>query len=151
MQFTRDFASACAVTIPVLSLAAVVDIRAARRKPVKVADRHPPIKISIPIPMPLSIVSIGLIAVKEIQWAQATELGWFLFQLASLVAELICLWGLASPAEFSPGGVLGWTALGFVTLVIAVQMLLLTVRPTSEPEAAGGAEPTAPEQQTPAV
>ena len=137
------------MTIPVLSLAAVVDIRAARRKPVKVANRHPPINISIPLPMPLAIVSIGLIVVKEVQWAKATELGWFLFQLASLVAELICLWGLASRAEFSPGGVLDWAALGFVTLVIAVQMLLLTVRPTREPEAAGGAEPPAPKQQAP--
>lgn len=128
MQFSETFASTCAVTIPVLSLAAVVDIRKAHSKPAKPTDRHQQISLS------LSVTSIATIAIEEVLWAQATAVGWFTFQLASLVAELICLWGLASPAEFAPGGALGWAALGFVSLVIAVQMLLLTVRPASEPE-----------------
>ena len=127
MQFSQNFATTCAVTIPVLSLAAVVSIREARERPTRRTGMHEHAGRW------QRARARGVHWAEEVRWARTTAAGWFCLQLSSVTAEMFCLWGLASPGEFEPSGALGLTALWFVFVVIAVQMLLLVVRPLSTP------------------
>ncbi len=129
MQFSQNFATTCAVTIPVLSLAAAVNIREARERPVRRTGRREYAGRWT------RARAAGVHLAEEVRWARTTAAGWFCLQLSSVTAEMLCLWALASPGEFEPSSDLGLTALWFVLVVIAVQMLLLVVRPAGVTDA----------------